>query len=142
LAKEEMTRTKKAKVAKNSLIHLSRRQRQIMDVLFRDGDATAQEIREKLPDPPSNSAVRAMLSTLEQKGHIKHREESLKYVYFATMKQETVRKTAVDRLINTFFGGSTFDAVTALLGMQPDNISDEELAELSKIIEKSKKKGL
>lgn len=129
-------------MAQNHLLHLSRRQRQIMDILFREGECTAEEIREKLPDPPSNSAVRAMLATLKEKGHIKHREKNLRYVYSATMEKDTAQKTAMDRLINTFFGGSTVDAVSALLGMQSEKISQDELKELSDIIEKAKKQGL
>ena len=129
-------------VTQNHLIHLSRRQRQIMDILFRHGECSAEEIREKLPDPPSNSAVRAMLATLKDKGHIKHREKNLRYVYSATMEKDTARQTAIDRLINTFFGGSTVDAVSALLGMQSEKISPEELKEISDIIEKAKNQGL
>ena len=129
-------------MAENHLLHLSRRQRQIMDILFRDGECTAEEIRERLPNPPSNSAVRAMLATLKDKGHVKSREENFRYVYSATMEADTAQKTAMDRLINTFFGGSSVAAVNALLGMQSDNISKKELDELGAIIEKAKKDGL
>ncbi len=126
-------------MAKNPMVHLSRRQRQIMDILFRQGECSAENVREQLPEPPSNSAVRAMLSTMVKKGYIKQREENFRYVYFAAMEQETAQKTAMDRLINTFFGGSTTAAVSAMLGMQSDTISKEELSELSKIIEDAKK---
>lgn len=124
---------------KNSMVHLSRRQRQIMDILFRQRECSAEDVREQLPEPPSNSAVRAMLSTMMKKGYIKQREENFRYVYFAAMKQETAQKTAMDRLVNTFFGGSTAAAVSAMLGMQSDTISEQELSELSKIIEDAKK---
>lgn len=127
-------------MAKNHLLHLSRRQRQIVDILFRYGDSTAEEIRERLPDPPSNSAVRAMLATLEKKGHIKHREQNLRYVYSVAIEQDAARRTALDRLINTFFGGSSVQAVNALLGMQSEQISSEELEELGDIIENAKRK--
>lgn len=127
-------------MVKNHLLHLSRRQRQIVDILFRHGDSTAEEIRERLPDPPSNSAVRAMLSTLERKGHVKHREENLRYVYSVAIEADAARRTALDRLINTFFEGSSVKAVNALLGMQTEKISSEELEELGEIIEKAKRK--
>ena len=129
-------------MTENHLLHLSRRQRQIMDILFRDGDCTAEEIRERLPNPPSNSAVRAMLATLKEKGHIKNREENFRYVYSATLEQDKARKTALDRLINTFFGGSSVAAVNALLGMQSEHISQQDLDQLGKLIEKAKKDGL
>ncbi len=128
--------------SQNHITQLSRRQRQIMDILFRHGDSTAEEIRERLPNPPSNSAVRAMLATLKDKGHIKHRKENFRYVYSATMEQDKAQQTAMDRLINTFFGGSRVAAVNAMLGMQSDQISEEELTQLGNIIEKAKKEGL
>ncbi len=121
------------------MIHLSRRQRQIMDILFRRPDSTAEEIRAQLPEAPSNSATRAMLSTMVKKDYIKQREENFRYVYAVAMEQETAQKSAVDRLINTFFNGSTSAAVSALLGMQSDQLSPKELGELSEIIEKAKK---
>lgn len=129
-------------MAENHLLHLSRRQRQIMDILFRDGDCTAEDIRERLPNPPSNSAVRAMLATLKDKGHVKSREENFRYVYSATMATDTARKTAMDRLVNTFFGGSTIAAVNALLGSQSEHISKQELDALGAIIEKAKQDEL
>ena len=84
------------------MINLSRRQRQIMDILFRCGDSTAQEIQKQLPDPPSNSAVRAMLKTMVDKGYLKQRAKDFRYVYSAAMRQETAQQTALDRLVNTF----------------------------------------
>lgn len=125
---------------KNTMINLSRRQRQIMDILFRQNKSTAEDIRAHLPKAPSNSAVRAMLSTMVKKGYITQKEENFRYVYTASMTQETAQKTAMDRLINTFFAGSTTAAVSALLGMQSDSISPEELSTLSAIIEKAKQK--
>ena len=124
------------------MINLSRRQRQIMDILFRCGDSTAQEIQKQLPDPPSNSAVRAMLKTMVDKGYLKQRAKDFRYVYSAAMRQETAQQTALDRLVNTFFGGSPAAAASALLGMQSEQISPEELNELSKLIEKAKKQGM
>lgn len=122
------------------MINLSRRQRQIMDILFRHNKSTAEDIRGLLPDAPSNSAVRAMLSTMVKKGYITKKEENFRYVYTAAMTQENAQKTAMDRLINTFFAGSTTAAVSALLGMQSEGISQEELTTLSEIIEKAKQK--
>lgn len=122
------------------MVHLSRRQRQIMDILFRHNKSTAEEIRILLPKAPSNSAVRAMLTTMVKKGYITQKEENFRYVYTASMTQETAQKTAMDRLINTFFAGSTSAAVSALLGMQSEGISAEELSSLSEIIEKAKQK--
>jgi predicted transcriptional regulator len=124
----------------NPLTHMSRRQRQIMDILFRHRAATAEEIRERLPDPPSNSAVRAMLATMVNKGYVTQKEENFRYVYSAAIRQEVARKSAMERLVNTFFGGSTTATVSALLGMKSEQISLEELNELSEIIEKAKKK--
>ncbi len=126
-------------MTKNPLNHLSRRERQIMDILFRRGTSTAEGVREQLPNPPSNSAVRAMLATMLKKGYITQKEENFRYVYAAAMKQEVAQKTALDRIVNTFFGGSTAATVSALLGMSTEQISEEELNELSKIIEKAKK---
>jgi len=126
----------------NHLLQLSRRQRQIMDILYKHGESSAEEIRERLPDPPSNSAVRAMLSTLKQKEFIKSREENFKYVYSPAIEMDTAQQTALDRLVNTFFGGSSVAAVNALLGMQSEQISEQELEELSKLIDKAKQDGL
>lgn len=124
----------------NPMTHMSRRQRQIMDILFRQRAATAEEIRERLPDPPSNSAVRAMLATMVNKGYVTQKEENFRYVYSAAIQQEVAQKSAIDRLVNTFFGGSTAATVSALLGMKSEQISVEELNQLSEIIEKAKKK--
>lgn len=122
----------------NHLLQLSRRQRQIMDILYRQGESSAEEIREQLPNPPSNSAVRAMLSTLKQKEFIRSREENFRYLYSPAIEKNTAQQTALDRLVNTFFGGSTTAAVNALLGMQSEKMSDEELDDLKKLIEKAK----
>ena len=129
-------------MADNHLLHLSRRQRQIMDILFRDGECSAEDIRERLPDAPSNSAVRAMLATLKDKGHVKSREQNFRYVYSATMNTDTARKTAIDRLVNTFFGGSPVAAVNALLGSHSEHISKEELEQLGALIEKAKQEDV
>ena len=117
---------------------LSRRERQIMDALHELGDsASAEEIRQKLPDPPSYSAVRAMLAKLEAKGAIRHREEGLRYVYAPTTRKAAARRSAVERLVRVFFGGSTGEAVNSLL--DAEKWDPEELDEMSKRIERLKK---
>ena len=119
--------------------HLTRRERQIMDALHELGDeASAEEIRVKLPDPPSYSAVRAMLAKLEAKGTIRHKEKGLKYVYSPTTPRATARRSALQRLVRVFFGGSTGDAVNALL--DAEEWSPVELEEMSRRIERMKKK--
>ena len=117
---------------------LSRREREILNVLFTLGDpASAEDIRARLTDPPSYSAVRAMLAKLEGKGHIRHREEGLRYVYSPTTSRTTARRTAVQQLVRIFFSGSPGDAATALL--KNENWSDEELDTLTAEIERVRK---
>lgn len=117
---------------------LSRREREIMDALHELGDeASGEEIREKLPSPPSYSAVRAMLVRMEAKGLIKHREKGLRYVYSPTTPRSSARRSALQRLVRVFFGGSAGEAVTALL--EGDHWSREELDEMSRRIERMKK---
>jgi len=121
---------------------LSRRERQIMDILFKSGRATAAEIRQALPDPPSYSAVRAMLRILEDKGHVRHVAEDLRYVYLPTENPEKARRSALSHLVSTFFHGSVEQAVAALLDTGSRKLQPEELDRLSKLIEKAKmKKG-
>jgi BlaI family penicillinase repressor len=117
---------------------LSRREREIMDVLYALGDsATAEEIREKLTDPPSYSAARAMLAKLEAKGVIRHRAEGLRYVYSPVTSRTTAQKTAVSNLMRVFFGGSASEAAAALL--KQEQWSDDELDALRKQIEDVRK---
>lgn len=118
---------------------LSRRERQIMDAVYRRGAATAAEIREDLDDPPSYSAVRATLRILEDKGQLTHREDGPRYVYSATAPLGRVKRSAAERLVNTFFAGSVSQAVTALLDMS--DLSEDELTELSRAIDKARKEG-
>jgi predicted transcriptional regulator len=120
------------------MIKLSRREREIIDVLFALGDeASAEEIREKLSDPPTYSAVRAMLAKLEGKGAIRHKEKGLRYVYTPTMPRSTARKSAVRKLVEVFFQGSAGQAMTALL--KDEQWSEQELDQLSGEIERLKK---
>ena len=120
-------------------LHLSRRERQIMDVLYRRGRATAAEVRQQLPDPPSYSAVRAMLRVLEGKGHIRHEEEALRYVYRPTLPRERAKRSALKHLVETFFDGSAGLAVAAILDGSAAKLSTEELDRLSQLIEKARK---
>jgi BlaI family penicillinase repressor len=114
---------------------LSRREREILEVIFAIGEeASAEEIRERLSDPPSYSAVRAMLAKLEAKGAVKHKEKGLRYVYSPTMPRTKARKSALRRLVDVFFEGSREQAVTALLN--DEKWSDDELDELAKQIER------
>ncbi len=120
---------------------LSRRERQIMDAIYARGKATAAEVLEALPDPPSYSAVRAMLVKLEAKGHVRHIQEGPRYVYLPTVPREQARATALERLVRTFFEGSVSKTVAALLDRGATELSDAELAELSELIERARKGG-
>ena len=119
---------------------LSRRERQIMDVVYRIGKVTAAEVLAELPDPPGYSAVRAMLRLLEEKGHVRHEQDGPRYVYLPTLNRDKARKNAMKHLVRTFFDGSTEDAVAALL-QNDAGMSDNELERLSKLIEGAKKEG-
>jgi BlaI family penicillinase repressor len=120
---------------------LSRRERQIMDILYQRGRASASEVLETLPDPPSYSAVRAMLRVLEEKGHVKHEEQGLRYVFLPTLPREKAKRSAVKHLVETFFEGSAEQAVAALLDSSAQALSPEELDRLAKLIEKARKEG-
>jgi BlaI family transcriptional regulator, penicillinase repressor len=115
---------------------LTRREREIMDILFGLGQAAAEEIRERLTDPPSYSAVRTMLTRLEAKGIIRHHEEGLRYVYTPTTSPATARRTALKQYVRTFFGGSVGDLMTSLL--RQETWTDEELNALRAEIERAR----
>jgi predicted transcriptional regulator len=115
---------------------LSRRERQIMDVIYRLGRATAQEVRDHLPSPPSYSAVRALLRILEGKGHLNHHRDGPRYVYVPTVPREKARTTALHQLVRTFFDGSAGAAAAALLDLSSSDLSDTELARLEALIER------
>ena len=121
--------------------HLSRRERQIMDALHQHGRATAAEVQTALPDPPSYSAVRALLRILEAKGHVKHFKEGACYVYRPRASKETARRSALKRLVSTFFAGSVTQAVAALLEHPDGRISESELQKLEQMIEQARKEG-
>ena len=117
---------------------LSRRERQIMDVLYRKGRATAAEILEGIPDPPSYSAVRAMLRVLEEKKHIRHEEKDLRYVYMPVVAREKARRSAVTHLLDTFFDGSAEKVVGALLGGEGTRLSEGELDRIEEMVTKAR----
>jgi predicted transcriptional regulator len=120
---------------------LSRRERQIMNAVYQLGQATVAEVIAKLPDPPSYSAVRALMSILEQKGHLRHQQQGARYVYLPTVAVAKARKGALTSLLNTFFDGSTKEAIAALLELPEGRLSKEELDDLSELIAKSRKEG-
>lgn len=114
---------------------LTRRERQIMDVLLELGEASAEEVRERLPDPPSNSAVRTLLGKLEDKGAIHHSEKNLRYVYSPAVSRDEAQESALSRLVRVFFGGSAAQAVTGLLDRSVERLDDTELDRLAATIE-------
>ena len=120
---------------------LSRRERQIMDFLYRVGRATAAEVMDGLPDAPSYSAVRALLRILEQKGHIRHEEEGRAYVYMPLQRRDSARQSALSHLLKTFFDNSAEQAVAALLAIKGEKMSDAELERMSRLIDAAKKEG-
>jgi BlaI family penicillinase repressor len=122
-----------------SHLRLSRRERQIIDVLYEKGRATALEVMESLPDAPGYSAVRSHLATLEQKGHVRHEKAGAKYVYIPTIQASSAKRSAIRHLIRTFFGGSREQAVAALLDVSLSEFSKEELDRLANLIEKARK---
>jgi predicted transcriptional regulator len=124
---------------RRQLVHLSRRERQIMDVLYRSGRATALEIQRAIPDPPSYSAVRATLRILEQKGTVRHEEEAGRHVYSALVPRETARQWALRNLVDTFFEGSAARAALALLGKPKVKLSAGELDRLALLVERARK---
>jgi len=126
-------------MTRTSLANLSRRERQIMDVLFRLGRASAADVQTEIPDPPSYSAVRALLRILEEKGAIRHEQDGPRYVYRPTVARESARRSAVRHLIQTFFDGSTEQAVATLLDESATTLSDAELERLSQLIERARK---
>ena len=125
----------------SALAGLSRRERQIMEILFQRGKASAAEVREAMEDAPSYSAVRAMLRVLEEKGHVRHQEEGLKYVFLPTVAREKAKRSAVKHLMDTFFAGSPEQTVAALLDVASTRLTSEELDRMSEMIEKAKREG-
>jgi predicted transcriptional regulator len=120
---------------------LARRERQIMDILYRLGRATAAEVMEQLPGEPSYSTVRTQLRVLEEKGHVRHEEHGLRYVYAPAVSRQTARKSALRHVVETFFDGSAEKTVAALLGGESARLSDEELERIADLIAKARKEG-
>jgi predicted transcriptional regulator len=123
------------------LLHLSRRERQIMDILYRRGKATSGEVMEDLPGNSSYSTVRTQLRVLEEKGHVRHEEEGLRYVYVPEVSRGAASKSALKHLMETFFDGSASKTVAALLGGDARRLSDEELDRIARLIAKARKDG-
>lgn len=122
-------------------LDLSRRERQIMNALYRLGKATASEIREALPDPPSYTAVRTLLTILEERGHVKHASDGTRYVYEPMVAREEMAKTAVDGVLRTFFDNSVEQIVATLLNRKERKISDDELERLARMIKRAREEG-
>ncbi|MGH9399737.1 MAG: BlaI/MecI/CopY family transcriptional regulator [Thermoanaerobaculia bacterium] len=127
---------------KKVLAGLSRRERQIMDVIYREGQATASEVLAKLSDPPSYSSVRGLLRVLENKGHVRHVADGTRYVYLPTLARDRAGRPALASVIDTFFDGSTEKAVAALLDLSRSELSDEDLDRLSSLIDQARAEGL
>lgn len=128
-------------MSKNLHQTLSRRERQIMDIIYSRGQATATEVMENLPDPPSYSAVRALLRVLEEKGHLGHEQDGQRYIYRPTVEREQVQNSALRRVLQTFFHNSTEDAVAALLDISQERLSDEQLNRMEELIKQARKEG-
>ena len=128
-------------MSKHPHLNLSRRERQIMDAIYRLGRATAAEVLGNMPDPPGYSAVRAMLRLLEEKGYVKHEQQGPRYIYLPTLSRDKARQSALKQLVQTFFDNSTEQTVSALLDMSKSRLSDEELERLSALIDKARKEG-
>jgi BlaI family penicillinase repressor len=123
------------------LRELSRRERQIMDFLYQRGRATAAEVQENLPDPPSYSAVRAMLRVLEDKGHARHEQDGPRYVYVPRVARDRAKRSALRHVVRTFFDGSKEQVVAALLDDKSTQLSKDELDRLAGLIERARKEG-
>ena len=123
------------------LHQLGARERQIMEILYQRGKASASEVREAMEDAPSYSAVRAMLRVLEEKGHVRHQEEGLKYVYVPVVARDKAKRSAVKHVLDTFFAGSPEQIVAALLDVSASKLTREELDRMSEMIENAKREG-
>ena len=121
--------------------NLSRRERQIMDVIYELQEATVNQVQERLPSPPSYSAVRALLRVLEHKGHLSHRQYGPRYVYAPTLPRDRARRSALSHLLKTFFDNSTEDVVAALLDISEENLSEEDYHRLMELVRNAQKEG-
>jgi predicted transcriptional regulator len=121
--------------------HLSRRERQIMDIIYELKEATAAQVLEHLPTPPSYSSVRALLRVLEEKGHLTHKQDGPRYVFIPTLPRDEARQTALEHLLKTFFDDSAEKVVAALLDISEDKLSEEDYKRLAGLIEKARQEG-
>jgi len=120
---------------------LTRRERQIMDILYKRGRATANDVLTDLPGATHYSTVRTQLRVLEEKGHVTHEEEGVRYIYMPALPRRAARKSALRHLVDTFFDGSAEQVVAAVLGGEGARLSEEELDRIAELIEKAKKEG-
>jgi BlaI family penicillinase repressor len=120
---------------------VSRRERQILDVLYQAGRATAAEVQQALPAAPSYSAVRTLLRILENKGHVRHEQDGSRYIYIPTVEHGRAKRSALRHMLNTFFGGSTTQAIAALLDEDSSELSEKDLDRLRAVIERARKEG-
>jgi predicted transcriptional regulator len=120
---------------------LSKRERQIMDVVYRLGRATAGDVRAELPGEPSDSTVRTQLRVLEEKGHLRHEEDGLRYVYLPVVPRHAARRSALKHLVDTFFDGSHAKLVTTLLGTDTSRLSDEDLDRIAALVDAARKES-
>ena len=121
---------------------LSRRERQILDILYQRGQATAAEVQSALPEPPSYSAVRALLRILEEKGHVRHDQDGPRYVYLPIVPRDNAQRSAMRHLLQTFFDGSAEQAISALLDDSSAKLSGAELDRLARMIDTARKSGV
>jgi BlaI family penicillinase repressor len=121
---------------------LSRRERQILDILYQRGQATAADVQADLPEPPSYSAVRALLRILEDKGHVRHEQDGPRYVYLPTVARDNAQRSALRHVLQTFFDGSAEQAISALLGDSSARLSSAELDRLARMIDTARKSGV
>ncbi|MGB8952820.1 MAG: BlaI/MecI/CopY family transcriptional regulator [Candidatus Aminicenantales bacterium] len=122
-------------------LSLSRRERQIMDIIYEMKEATSLQILERLPSPPSYSAVRALLRILENKGHLAHRQDGPRYIYTPLLTKEKARRNALKHLLKTFFDNSIENVVAAILDISEDNLSESDYRRLMELIQKARKEG-
>jgi BlaI family penicillinase repressor len=127
-------------LAKSPAPQLSRRERQIMDVLYRVNRATAVEVQEGMPEAPSYSAVRTMLRILEEKGHVRHEQDGPRYVYIPTVARDKAKRSALKHVVNTFFDGSASQVMAALIELAPRDMDEDELARIRQMIDNAKAK--
>ncbi len=129
-------------MAKSKNVQLSRRERQVMDIVYALGEATAAEITERMEDGPTNAAVRFVLRTLEEKGHLTHSKEGVRFIHRPTVSRGRAQKSALNHVLTTFFDGSTELAVSAMLELQSSSLSRDELDRIAEVVEQMKRKGL